>query len=301
MSNIWCFHHTDADGHCAGAIVRLAHADAQCVSINYGYKKERIFGKVENGDSVYFVDFMPRQEDIEELLGMDCSVTVYDHHVSSMGKTFVVHDNLEIIVDTKRAGCQITWDTLFPDEPRPVVVDMVGQYDLWDHSDERVVPFNYGLMLVQTDPKEDEAFDFWVACFEQPEFKPTPETQQEFQEWGPIDQVLNMGGVAMMYKDARAERMMRNSFEHEVDGFKMLCLNSDIEDSYCFASAVKPEEHDAVLWYYFTGSTWKFSVRKTQKESDFNAAKFAEKFGGGGHRGAAGFALPEFTDFFKVD
>lgn len=298
--NVWCFHHTDADGHCAGAVVKYFDANAQMVEINYGYKPEIIFDVVNPGDRVYVVDFSFTPEDMQKLVHeMKCNVVWIDHHKTAI-ETLKDFENIPGIRACDRSGCELAWEYFNRDEdggPMPEIVRLVGRYDVWDHSDTRVVPFNYGLTLLDTAPSSEEGFDFWKTCFEQAPMEVPADGSMISAHWGPVDQVLNMGNIAMAYKDARCEYIMKNSFEYELEGLKLICVNQNVEDTYSFAS-VRKEEHDACVWFYFTGKKWKWSIRSLKDGVDVSTV--ARKFGGGGHAGACGFTTAEFSDFFKV-
>ena len=298
--NVWCFHHTDADGHCAGAIVKYFVPHAKTVEINYGYKPEIIFDVVNPGDTVFVVDFSFTPEDMQKLVHeMKCRVIWIDHHKTAI-ESLHEYKDIEGIRDEKFAGCELAWDYFNNDRnhrPTPEIVKFVGRYDVWDHSDIRVVPFNYGLTLLDTVPSSAEAMDFWATAFEQDPIEVPTDGSMISAKWGPVDQVLNMGNIAMAYKDARCEYIMKNSFEYELEGLKLICINQNVEDTYSFASVRKPE-HDAAVWFYFTGKKWKWSIRSLKDGIDVTPV--ARKFGGGGHAGACGFTAAEFSDFFKV-
>lgn len=89
---------------------------------------------IPDGKNVLFVDLCPKFDYLFEICKLAKNVVVLDHHKTSLDayeiyKTYCP-DNLHIILDKERAGCQITWD-YFHQLPRPWFIDYTGDRDLW--------------------------------------------------------------------------------------------------------------------------------------------------------------------------
>ena len=69
-----------------------------------------------------------------------------------------------------------------------------------------------------------------------------------------------------------------------------LCMNTPVSSSEVFESIYDPNKHDIMVCYSREASgCWKYSLRSTQDYVDCSA--IARFYGGGGHKGAAGFSL----------
>ena len=89
---------------------------------------------VPDGKNILFVDLCPKFDYLFEICKSAKNVVVLDHHKTSIDafelcKTFCP-DNLHIILDKERSGCQISWD-YFHQSLRPWFVDYTGDRDLW--------------------------------------------------------------------------------------------------------------------------------------------------------------------------
>lgn len=81
------------------------------------------------GKCVIMVDFAYPRPIMEDIVAKAASVTVLDHHETT--KALVGMPGIQLTLDMKRSGCQLAWDTCFPDERRPPILDAVGNRDLY--------------------------------------------------------------------------------------------------------------------------------------------------------------------------
>lgn len=151
MPSTYVFYHEDADGHCAAAVFKYScdqNEELDLRSINYGYDSDKMFGDLEAGARLVFLDFCPTEEDLKALHDKGFPIVVVDHHKSSVW----AKDYDTTGTDTKpyirvyhsiyQSGCEITWGTFMGEAKMPPAVWMTGRYDVWDHqADERIVPF----------------------------------------------------------------------------------------------------------------------------------------------------------------
>ena len=98
---------------------------------------------------------------------------------------------------------------------------------------------------------------------------------------------IEAGKVIEQYLDSRYHRELAQTFEVEINGRKVLCKNA-CGNSFNFLDKIK--EYPAVCLFYFNGRTGKWSHSIYSSDPTFDCAKVCEKYGGGGHKGAAGFS-----------
>lgn len=306
------FYHHDADGHCAGALWKyhnesLGDKAKSLVmhEISYGYNYDETLAPFvgAEGHRFVFLDFCPTKEDFAKIKGHNPMIVIDHHATSEWAKAEEVSlkeaNSVQVYHKIGVGGCELTWQTLFDDTLRvPPAVWMVGRYDVWDHSvDKRIVPFVTGLTLLITDPAEEDGYSFWKACFETFDTLPataTPEERAKRMKWDVVMQVLNMGITAHMYREASAERLSKHLHEMTLCGKKLIMLNADLKDTYDFPYVEDLESRYYGLgWYYWTGKKWNVSLRTTTEDNDVSA--IAKTFGGGGHKGAAGFSNDNFN------
>jgi len=303
---IYVFYHVvDLDGQCSGAIVKyfystyLKQKDIELVPFNYNYKLK--LDNFKKDDIVYFVDVVPSPcELLYEVAELVKEVIIFDHHKtfidSPVGQYFKQQPKCLLQIDF--AGCQLTWQGLFPEERRmPPMVHLLGEYDRWNDThwtwSTQVLPFQYGMRLDKTDP--NEYFEYWQHWFD-------ARTQ-----WPRIQEVIDKGKTVLIYEDLQNERIMRASFEHNfigIDGsgapvtYKCICVNSTTRNSALFKSVWDVSKYDAMIAYSQTKhGDWSFSGYTTK--DDIDVSLIGKQFGGGGHRKAAGWMLKNLNGFFN--
>jgi uncharacterized protein len=88
-------------------------------------------------ENVIFVDICPSFDYMLSVIKQVKKIVILDHHKSSADvlekhkNILEEYDNIEIVFDMHRSGCQIAWDYFFPNESRPFFVDYVADRDLW--------------------------------------------------------------------------------------------------------------------------------------------------------------------------
>lgn len=302
---VHCFYHNDQDGHCAGAIVKMKYPDAVMHEINYGYDlKKDVLDKLgyEGGKQIedveiYIVDFSFKRADTDLLIDLYAEpMTILDHHQSALEQIGdMVPGDVAGIIDTSKAGAQLTWEYLYPDKPLPLAVYYVSKWDIWDHSDPRTIPFCRGLQLTEsTDPANEQAMIMWKELFDN-------NREGDNRRWNALDQVMNLGVIGEAMKAQYDFKIAKNAYYiPDWNGYRTVALNSYVLDSYCiFEYSHKWEELDpqVLVWYYqCPDGKWLHSIR-SYPGTDTDVKVIAEQFGGGGHIGAAGCKTDECLVF----
>ena len=268
-----CFYHSaDLDGHCSGALVKRFFPLCETIGINYG--QDFPWESIEAGERVFMVDFSLQPfTDMIKLRGM-CDLTWVDHHETAISEArkndFIVDGKLAIGI----AGCELVWRYLYPKDPVPRAVYLLGRYDVWDHEDEDALPFQYG-MRQYTNTFPDNT-GFWE------------EVLTHNYLW---EKIADTGRTLLSYEAAQNEKFCRAySFETNFNGFTGICANRGFTNSKVFDSVYDPEKHHMMITFCrlkLPAKKWTVSLYSTR--GDVNCGDVAKLFGGGGHKGAAGF------------
>lgn len=78
-------------------------------------------------------------------------------------------------------------------------------------------------------------------------------------------------------------------FEATIDGHKCFAVNMAMMSSDDFIID-NPEDYELFVGFSFNGKLWNYSLRSNKVD----CSEIAKKFGGGGHKGAAGCNTKEF-------
>jgi hypothetical protein len=289
-----CFYHrTDLDGICSAAIVHLKHPECELIGIDYG--EGFPWNTIKPDDTVYMVDFSLQKPDgsfgdMDRLGGIVAEkgkLIWIEHHKSALeAYEEWLHDTGYRIDGIQRIGlgaCALVWEFLYPTEPLPYAVKLLAEYDVWDHSDENCLPFQYGLKARWPKPTDP----IWDKML----FTPAS-TSPDF---GLVVRIIEEGRPVLKWKTEQREISTKVlCFETELDGLRLIAANHGPENSQFFDSVWDPERHDAMCLFYWAPkkNAWTvglYAPEDIAKERDFDLGEIAQEHGGGGHLGAAGF------------
>ena len=271
-----CFYHSDMDGRCAGAVVRMTMENigvhGQYYQINYNDRFP--FEEVVKDELIVIVDFSLQGDGgFERLLTMTSNVVWIDHHKTAIEKNEHLKEMLDGARGDKEAGCVLTWKWFHKDETVvPLAVQMIGSYDIWDFSvfGEDLLRLQAGLRLYDTTPESG----FW----------------DEFLYSGLdslLGRVIESGDIVLRYKRSVDSLYVRSfGFFCTLDKYRVVACNMGMTSSQLF-DVVDPSEYDLMCPFVFDGRTYAVSVYS--KDADIDCSEIAKRRGGGGHKQAAGF------------
>lgn len=267
------------------------------------------------GQTVYILDFSFPPATLEEIAASARSVTQIDHHASARGPFAALlsraDDGLEsfrhptlpltILFDLNKSGVRLAWEHFFPATPLPLPLAHIEDSDLWRFALPGTRAFGRALRLL---PFDFTAWDELVAGAAAPD---SPRYQAMLAEGEAIDRFF-LREVARL-ADSRlvmpatlrgepvdALQAQRHGQAIVADGdLAWLAIDGlAINASVLFASELGHQlaEHSGsfgLIWQLAGDGEVKASLRST---GGFDVAAIASRYGGGGHRNAAGFRLP---------
>lgn len=287
MHTLCIYHSADLDGHCAGAIVKKAIPDAECIGMNYGeaFPWERI---KDHTTQVIMVDFSLTPQEMLKLKSLVWKFVWIDHHKTALADAEKHnYSSLPGKREIGQAGCELTWRYFFPETLLPTVVFLLGRYDVWDHQDPHVLTFQAGMHLKEDTRPEQE---FWVELLE------SREDQDYFNLWYRISEQ----GVVVLHHQKLHNRKMAEAqaFTTKLGGLTLLAANYTGVNSKFFDGLFDPTVHDAVLLFSWKKDKWICSMYTSKPGVDVSAV--AKKYSGGGHAGAAGFPWKKLQLPFRL-
>ena len=104
----------------------------------------------------------------------------------------------------------------------------------------------------------------------------------------PVDFVctdlIQQGETMTTFRDGWAKEYMKLGFETEFEGVKCFAVNLGHCNSEYFKS-LPDDKYDALMPFVFNGDMYTVSLYS----KTVDVSEIAKKYGGGGHKGAAGF------------
>lgn len=152
--DICIYHRNCQDGLASAYIVKRFNGNhhLKLFETNPGPQIDRKLPDVRN-KTVAIVDISFDRETMVELYNDAKFLVCLDHHKSSK----IELDGLNYcIFDMERAGCQLTWDYLFPGEPRPDYIEYIAGRDMWDYDKRNTSEFTVGLSRTLSSVKKDK-------------------------------------------------------------------------------------------------------------------------------------------------
>lgn len=282
-----CFYHNDMDGRCAGALVsyftgELNKEDFCEVDYNKVLPQD-----VEKG-IVYFVDYSFTETTkpyLDSLINnKKVKVIWIDHHTSSieLEKKYPYLKNIDGKREDSMSGAALTYLYFNPYLELPKFVRLVSDYDCWQfkYSPETEY-FKIGIESENNDALDD----VWTKLIHENVYKNSLT----------LPEILKKGKAIKSYIDSTNTYYREHfAYETEIEGYKCLAVNWKT-NSWVFGEEVN--NYPIVMVYAFDGTYFTYSIFSIDNSVD--CSKIAEKFGGGGHRGAAGFKSKELL-FRKV-
>jgi len=265
-----CFYHkSDLDGHCSGAIIRQENPECEMIGVDYTDSLDslKMRGCFQSGETVFVVDFSFSLSDMEYLNDHTDLVWI-DHHKSAIEKCKSIE--CSGAREIGKAGCELTWEYMHPIS-MPRSVKLLGRYDVWDHVNPDVLPFQYGFRSLPDTLPESEIWEYILL--------PNPDD---------IDRIISLGMTIIDYERKQNKIYAKGmSYESELEGLRAIVINKAFSNSKIFDSVYDPEKHDIMVLFGIKQGEYKYSLYSTKDSVD--VSEIAVKYGGGGHKGAAGF------------
>ncbi len=286
-----CFYHNDLDGFCAGAIVykfykidrdftKQVGEDCQFICINYN--QDFPFDTIKSNETIILVDYSLQKEgEFDKLFSITNKIIWIDHHKSAIEKhkDFTNKHGILGMREDGISGCVLTWKYFYPNQNIPSIVDMIGAYDIWDFSiwGEKLNVLQSGIRLYDYTVNSNN----WTSWF---------------SSIANIKSILDKGEIALLYRTNMYQGLIQSwSFWAEFEGYKAICCNVGSTSSQLFDSI--KEDYDIMIPFVFDGKQWTVSL---YTKKDIDCSEIAKKYGGGGHKKAAGFQCKELP-FTKLE
>lgn len=274
-----CFYHSaDLDGHCSGALVKLEHPECEMIGINYGDPFP--WDTIGSDEVVFMVDFSLQPFSDMLRLNSACGVLYWiDHHKTALDAMIESGVRFNGLQRDGMGACALVWEFLFGSAPTrmdmyPHFVDLLARYDVWEHSHPDCLAFQYGMRMQNTLPGE-----YVWHCLA---------SGSGAENGRYLLEIVDRGRVVLNYEAQQNEKYAKaTAFETELRGLRCIAMNRLLCNSKAFDAVVDPEKHDAMLAFGWRKGEWKFSLYAVRDDVDVSAV--AKHYGGGGHRGAAGF------------
>lgn len=219
-----------------------------------------------HGKEVYMVDFTYPASVIKKLMRENIRVTAIDHHISTKETTLMTHKSLYAL---HHSGAVLSWMYFHPKKKLPTLLRYIEDRDIWNwklpHAKEI-------LLYADLVPHEFAKWSTLVRYME------TVFGRKKARE---------SGGWMLKYHNDVVKKIAEKKEMVKFEGHLVYAVNAP----HIFASDVGAllckETEFAIIWSEYEGDL-RVSLRSRGR---VDVSKIAAKYGGGGHRAAAGFSV----------
>ncbi|MDP2560483.1 DHHA1 domain-containing protein [Psychrobium sp. 1_MG-2023] len=271
MSHFCIYHKNCSDGFGSALAVHVycQQQQLQCdyLPAQYGDDVPDVTGK-----DVLIVDFSYDRETLIKMKQQANSLLVIDHHKSAMEAL----SGLDYcIFDMDYSGAVLTWRTLLPQQPVPLLLNYIQDRDLWRWQLDETKAVSAALLTIK------QQFELW----------------QPYLEDALVVELINKGNAIVEYQQQQLAKLPsgENIPLAEIAGYTVPCVNSTHLVSEM--GDILAQGHPFAALYFDKFDKRIFSLRSAKDGID--VAKIAQKYGGGGHFHAAGFAIAK--EPIKID
>ncbi len=262
-----CFYHDDLDGRCAAAIAHRAMGKGRFIAAHY--HRRVATAAVKTGETVIIVDYSMPPDAMKIMRRRAGRLIWIDHHASALASG--AGDDLEGYRESGRAACELAWRFFFPDFPLPRAVCLTADRDVWTwRYGEETAAFCEGIRLEPHHPeaavwRDLLADDRSVLC-----------------------KITRDGRICRRYQRAlAAEFVGKYGFEAELEGHRCYAVNFNAFGSDVFGEYY--QRYPICVCFVFDGNRYNVTLYS----QNMDVLPIALRFGGGGHRRAAGFGCEE--------
>ena len=250
---------TDGFGAAYSAWKQLGNR-AEYHACKHGTPPPDVKGKV-----VTILDFSFNNATTKQMIEDAESLIVIDHHKSAMVE---LHDITNTHFDMSKSGAMLAWEFFHPGKEPPKFIQYIQDRDLWKWE----LPYS-----------KEFAAAFDMIPFEFEEF-------EKFEDDSVFDDAVKRGSYILAYSKTVVKKVCEKASNRKIDGKDVMVVNASHWMSE-IGSRLAPDCDFAMIWYWdHEAREAKVSLRAFHDAVD--VSEVAKKYGGGGHKKAAGFQLP---------
>ncbi len=215
--------------------------------------------------TIYFIDALPRSRDIiEKIVSQNKSVVGIDHHITNEPwmSLFTEHR-----FELDKSGGVLAWEYFFPEKPVPIALLFIQDIDIWKWSLPETKDLATYFELVEFN------FDYWEKMVANMEDKNAREG------------IIEKSEMLTKYIDMKVKEIAGEAYPVEFEGMKIMAVNSNTLSSKVGNMLATNYPPVAIIW----AETKDYIYASLRSNGTVDVSEIAKKYGGGGHRAAAGF------------
>lgn len=227
--------------------------------------------------ALYILDFSFKRDEINKHFGVCSRVAILDHHKTAEEELRgMASSKLLIEFNMNRSGCMLAWDNFFPGIEMPTFIKLVGLRDLWQHkgSVNEAACESLNLFLGSANMN----FTVW----------------NDFLKEQNLCEIIDQGAAIKRFFDQKVNEEM--SHVRNCTGLNCYMVNAPYWMASELGNRIAKEHPDSYAIIF--GITLKHEVWCSLRSvGDIDVSAIAKRYGGGGHKNAAGCSFRTWRDF----
>lgn len=273
---VTCISHVDDDGKFCAFLVKHKYPQTRIYLTNYG----KTFDDAMLGDFTFVTDFSFDSLDTLKQIASKTNLIWIDHHpvVDVAQREQFSPEGLR---SKDVSAAKLTWQYLYPDTPCPIAIQYISDYDTWKWENNlSALYFHYGLGMLDLAPNDR---------------KTERTVEQILVDQDYVERICIIGRKIDNYIKVHNKTVVDDgAFTTLIDGIPAIACNIKNTNSLLFESMNKqyPNYPFRILFSYFANIK-KYRVSMFTIDPSRPVNLIANKYGGGGHPAAAGFATTQ--------
>ncbi len=272
MNPLVVYHAGCRDGFCSAWAIHLAlDGKAEFFPGFHGQAPPDVTGR-----DVVLVDFSYPLDIIKEIAEKCNSLLILDHHQTAKAalESFS-HPKATVVFDMNRSGAGIAWDYYHREERRPWLVDYVEDRDLWRNKLPYTDSVNAYISTLEYD------FHLWYGIY--------LSTSR--------DEAASQGEAVEAKIAQYVTEVSKNAIRVNFQGYDIPLVNAPQVDISELLNHLAKNEVFSMGWWQRGDGMFSYGLRSI---GDFDVSEIAKRFGGGGHKNAAGFQVNQPLIFGEI-
>ncbi len=221
---------------------------------------------------VFFIDIIPEgineESVIRKIIEENKSVVAVDHHKTNESKMSLFKD---YSFDNGHSGAVLAWKYFHPEKPIPKLLLFVEDVDIWKWEYPETSNFIAALALYDYD------FEAWDKV------SLDIENSEKFKGY------LSKGEIINAYIKRVADDLVKHAQKVDFDGYQVYSINAHHPIKSFVGPALRKKHPPFAITWVQEGGMIHVSLRS---DGSVDVSEIAKKYGGGGHKAAAGFSFP---------
>ena len=222
--------------------------------------------KEARGANVHTLDYSFPASRVSQVLRRVASLTVIDHHISNQHAAALATHSFFAL---DHSGAVLAWRYFHPKEPLPKLLRYIEDCDLWKFK------LKHARGLSQVIRTRDFNFAVWSKL------------ARDFENPKRLKRFVEDGKLLLAQTERTVRKLVENAEDVRFEGHRCRMVNSPVLTSEIGATLVAKGSPIGIIW---SRRKDKIIVSLRSKPEGVDVSKVAEKYGGGGHKSAAGFS-----------